>query len=39
MARHRWVKMSVLVILGLLVSFGDSAAVQQKIRLNVPGIT
>jgi hypothetical protein len=39
MARHRWVIMPVFVILGLLFSSGDSAAVQQKIRLNVPGIT
>jgi len=31
--------MSVLVVLGLLFPFGDTAAVQQKIRLDVPGIT
>ena len=31
--------MSVFVILGLLFSTGDPAAVQQKIRLDVPGIT
>jgi hypothetical protein len=39
MARHRWVIMPVFVILGLLFSIGDPAAVQQKMRLRVPGIT
>ncbi|MBS1127401.1 MAG: hypothetical protein H6Q93_1390 [Nitrospirae bacterium] len=39
MARDNRVKMSVVVILSLLFSIGDSLAVQQKIRLDVPGVT
>jgi len=39
MVRHRWFLMSVFVVLGLLLSTGNPAAVQQKIRLDVPGVT
>jgi len=39
MARDSWVAMSVIVILSLLFSIGDALAVQQKVRLDVPGIT
>ena len=39
MTRFSWLAISVIFILGLLSSPGEALGVQQKIRLDVPGVT